>query len=105
MVDEGMLRRIHCDRSREYLPRHGPRSAAPAWRPGAVPSRSSKSMSDSPKNTKFALALQLVAVVPDGTPRETAPQPQSERSDLEPVAPPPGAALWFDDPDTRYVLH
>jgi hypothetical protein len=60
-------------------------------------------MSESPKGPNQNLALQLVPVIADGTPRETAPQPRIERI-REPVAP-PHAALWFDDPDTRYVLH
>ena len=95
-----MLRSVHCDRSREYLPRPGPRSAAPAWRPGAVHSRF-EVMSDSQKGRNEELALLLIPVVPDGTPRASAkPQP------LEPELPPQArSALWFDDPDTRYVVH
>ena len=57
-------------------------------------------MSESPKHPKEFLALQLVPVVPDGTPREAAPRIAEPA-----VLPPAHAALWFDDPDTRYVLH
>jgi hypothetical protein len=60
-------------------------------------------MSDSPKGPIKHLALQLVPVVPDGTPRIAAPQPQAACIP-EPMSP-AHAALWFDDPDTRYILH
>jgi hypothetical protein len=59
-------------------------------------------MSDSQKGRNEELALLLTPVVPDGTPRNAA-QARPE----EPIAltAPAHAALWFDDPDTRYVLH
>jgi hypothetical protein len=53
-------------------------------------------MSDSPKGPREYLALQLIPVVPDGTPRAPA-QDQTPRD--------PHASLWFDDPETRYLLH
>lgn len=59
-------------------------------------------MSDSQKGRSEELALLLIPVVPDGTPCASAKPPS-----LAPVEQPPQArsALWFDDPDTRYVVH
>ena len=58
-------------------------------------------MSDCKKGRNEELALLLIPVVPDGTPRHAPAHPP------EPMALPPQArsALWFDDADTRYILH